>query len=202
MQKGTEVEFKSLLTEQEYKKILSQYKTAKSDFQTNHYFDTTRFSLKALDASLRVRQRDNYELTLKRKKGYNTDIKSIIITEEQFKQIRSTGSIIFDNVSDVQIDTYNEIVTILQSLIKEQKINNFLSLSTLRYYAPYASGMINIDKSDYLGITDYEIEFSGKAYHQGKLDFIQFISEYGIQYKKSEKKIKRAYTAMKNIDEE
>mgnify|MGYP003290214790 CR=1 FL=1 len=50
-------------------------------------------------------------------------------------------------------------------------------------------------------ITDYEIEFTGKSYHQGKADFIKIISDFGIQYKKSEKKIKRAFNALKNLDE-
>ena len=87
-------------------------------------------------------------------------------------------------------------------LSKEQKLTNFLSLSTLRHYVPYASGILNIDKSEYVGITDYEIEFTGKSYHQGKADFIKIISDFGIQYKKSEKKIKRAFNALKNLDDD
>lgn len=190
MQKGTEVEFKSLLTEQEYKKLIAHFNNAKSDYQTNHYFDTKRFSLKALNASLRVRERDDMELTLKRKKGYNTDIKSVSITKEQFKKLRETGVIEFE-----------ELANDVSNLIKEQKLVNFLSLSTLRNFVPYASGILNIDKSEYLGITDYEIEYTSRSYHQGKADFIKIISEFGIQYKKSDKKIKRAFNALKNLDE-
>ena len=52
-----------------------------------------------------------------------------------------------------------------------------------------------------MGITDYEIEYTGKNYHQAKADFIKIISEFGIQYKKSDKKIKRAFNALKNLDE-
>ena len=88
MQKGTDVEFKSLLTETEYNKLLDFFVNAKSDFQTNHYFDTRRFSLKALNSSLRVRQRETYELTFKRKKGYNTDLKSVPITEDEFNTLK------------------------------------------------------------------------------------------------------------------
>ena len=68
MQKSTEVEFKSLLTREEYERLMDQFKGNRTDLQTNHYFDTSRFSLKALDASLRVRERDSFELTLKKKK--------------------------------------------------------------------------------------------------------------------------------------
>ncbi len=191
MQRGSEVEFKSLLTEKEYNKLLEHFTNAKSDFQTNHYFDTKRFSLKALNASLRVRQREGYELTFKRKKGYNTELKTIEISVDDFKEIRDTGVI-----------SREELANDITNLIKEQKLVNFLSLSTLRYYVPYGSGILNIDKSEYVGITDYEIEFTGKSYHQGKADFIQIISEFGIQYKKSEKKIKRAFNALKNLDDE
>ena len=190
MQKGTDVEFKSLLTENEYNKLLDFFTSAKSDFQTNHYFDTKRFSLKALNASLRVRERENFELTFKRKKGYSTDLKSVTITQEEFDNLKETG------VVDKE-----ELASDILNLIKDQKLVNFLSLSTLRYYVPYGNGILNIDKSEYVGITDYEIEYSSKNYHQGKADFIKIISEFGIQYKKSDKKIKRAYNALKNLDE-
>lgn len=190
MQKGTDVEFKSLLTENEYNKLLDFFTNAKSDFQTNHYFDTKRFSLKALNASLRVRERENFELTFKRKKGYSTDLKSVEITIDDFNKLKETGVV-----------EHEELAGDLANLIKEQKLTNFLSLSTLRHYVPYASGILNIDKSEYVGITDYEIEFTSRNYHQGKSDFIKIISEFGIQYKKSEKKIKRAFNALKNLDE-
>ena len=190
MQKGSEVEFKSLLTEKEYTKLIEYFNNAKSDYQTNHYFDTKRFSLKALNSSLRVRQRENYELTFKRKKGYSTDLKTVNISKDEFRELRETGVV-----------NKEELVNDVNNLIKDQKLVNFLSLSTLRYYVPYGSGILNIDKSEYVGITDYEIEFTGKSYHQGKADFIKIISDFGIQYKKSEKKIKRAFNALKNLDD-
>ena len=117
MQKETDVEFKSLLTEAEYQKLLGYFKNAKSDFQTNHYFDTKRFSLKALNTSLRVRERDNLELTLKRKKGYNTDIKSVEISKKEFEGLKETGIVKAGSIADD-----------LQSLIKDQKVVNFLNI--------------------------------------------------------------------------
>lgn len=191
MQKNTstEVEFKSLLTEVEYNKLMDTFKNAKYDFQTNHYFDTNRFSLKALNTSLRVRERDDLELTFKRKKGYNTELKSVPITREEFEELKQTGVV-----------KQEELAGEVYGLIKDQKLNNFLSLSTLRCFVPYASGILNIDKSEYLGFVDYEIEFASKSYHQGKADFIQIINDFGIQYKKSDKKIKRAFNALKNMD--
>jgi uncharacterized protein YjbK len=111
-----------------------------------------------------------------------------------------------DNVGTFSRDNDNiyyqkSLAEELQKLIKDQKLVNFLSLSTYRTYLPYSNGILNIDKSEYLDTIDYEIEYSAKSYHQGKADFIKIISDFGIQYKKSDKKIKRAFNALKNLDE-
>ena len=189
MQKSNGVEFKSLITEEEYEKLVNLFKGNKTDTQTNHYFDTPRFSLKALDVSLRVRERDNYELTLKRKKGYSVNMINVEISKEDFLLMNESS---FVNNPEIR----NE----LQSMIGEQKLVNFLSLSTHRTYFPYKSGVLFIDKSEYLGVTDYEIEFSANSYNLGKRDFIGLINEFEIQYKKADKKIKRAFNAYKRLN--
>ena len=189
MEKNTDVEFKSLLTKEEYDRLIKQFKGSKQDFQTNHYFDTVRFSLKALDVSVRVRERDDISLTYKRKKGYNIDVKTVVINQAKFEEIKKTGVIDIPEIADE-----------LYKLIKDQKLVNFMSLSTLRTYLPYSNGVLNIDKSTYLDTTDYEIEYSSKSYHQGKDEFIQLINDLNIAYKKSNKKIQRAYARLKEIN--
>lgn len=188
MQKSVEVEFKTLLSKEEYERLMEQFKGNRMDLQTNHYFDTSRFSLKALDASLRVRERESLELTLKRKKGYIIQEFNLPITKEIFEEIKTTGVL-----------PEGELKNEVNNLIGEQKINNFLSLSTLRMFFSYNNGILFIDKSHYLGITDYELEYEAKSYHAGKKEFVQIINELGIQYRKSEKKVKRAYNAYKRI---
>jgi len=189
MQKAVEVEFKTLLTKEEYDRLMEQFKGNRMDLQTNHYFDTSRFSLKALDASLRVRERDSLELTLKRKKGYIIQEFNLPINKEIFEEIKSTG-----------ILPEGELKNEVASLVGDQKVNNFLSLSTLRMFFTYKNGILFIDKSHYLGITDYELEYEAKSYHAGKKEFVQIIGDLGLQYKKSEKKVKRAYNAYKRIN--
>lgn len=197
MQKGTEVGFKSLITLQEYEKLIEEFKGNRIDSQTNHYFDTPRFSLKALDISLRVRSRETMEITLKRKKGYSVNIASNVITDETYQDFINTGII-----------PIPEFQSELAPIIGEQKVQRFLSLSTIRTYLPYGNGILFIDKSEYSfsvhgneysGFTDYEIEYIAKSYHQGKKEFIDLISNLGIQYKKADKKIKRAYTILKGL---
>lgn len=189
MQAGPEVQFKTLLTKEEYDRLTEIFKGNRTDFQTNHYFDTKRFSLKALDSSLRVRERDSLELTLKRKKGYKILEITVPIDQETFQGMKETGTL-----------PEGEIKEEVLPLIGDQKLVNFLSLSTLRMYLPYKNGVLFIDKSDYLGVTDYELEYSGKNYNEAKKEFIQLIGELDIKYKKADKKIKRAFKAYKMLN--
>lgn len=188
MNKSIEIEFKSMLTEQEYDKLMEKFHGNRTDLQTNHYFDTPRFSLKAASCSLRVRERDGLELTIKRKKGYSILENTIEITEQQFEEFKTTGII-----------PSEEVAQEIQHIIGEQKLNNFLSLSTMRMYLPYKTGILFIDKSMYFDTVDYELEYEAKSYYQGRKEFVEIINELGIQYKKADKKIRRAYNAFKRM---
>lgn len=197
MQKSTEVGFKSLITKVEYDRLINKFSGAKTDLQTNHYFDTTRFSLKASKTSLRVRERDTLELTFKHKKGYKTNVITVNISQDEFDEILETGKI-----------KYSEIKSQLSYLISDQKLSRYLSLKTERLYLPYKNGILFIDKSDYKfyidnevhsGNCDYEIEYIVQSYYQGKKEFIDIINELEIEYKKSDKKIKRAYSILKRL---
>lgn len=179
-------QFKTLLTLDEYIKLLKRFNGYTTDTQTNHYFDTPRFSLKALDASLRVRERESLELTLKRKKGYTVQEITLPIDKDFFEEFKQTGVL-----------PDNEIKAQLTPLIGNQKLSNYLSLSTTRIYLTYKSGIVLIDKSEYLNTIDYELSFLVSNYNEGKKEFIQLINELGITYTKSEKKIKRALKAYK-----
>jgi uncharacterized protein YjbK len=188
MQNNIEVQFKTLLTLEEYEKLIDKFKGNRTDLQTNHYFDTKRFSLKAYDTSLRVRDRDTLELTLKRKKGYSIQEITLPIDNEVLEEMRQTGEIPEGQIRDE-----------LTPLIGQQKVFNFLSLSTLRMYLPYRNGALFIDKSTYLDTIDYELEYLGKNYNEAKKEFIQMINELGIKYKKADKKIKRAFKAYRRL---
>lgn len=188
MQSATQAEFKTLLSKEEYTRLMDKFKGNRIDYQTNHYFDTSRFSLKASDTSLRVRERDTLELTLKRKKSYTIQDFTLSIDDDIFEEIKKTGYLPEGNIK-------NEVM----SLIGPQKVVNFMSLSTKRLALVYGNGIIFIDESKYLGITDYELQYEAKNQHDGKKEFIQLLSDLNIKYKKTEKKIKRAYNALKTM---
>lgn len=186
MAKELEVTFRTLLSKSEYLRLAKQFSDSPANLQINYYFDTPRFTLKASEIILRVRKRDKYELTIKRKKGYNKYELTEIITEEEFNNFLKTKTI-----PSLQIQ--NE----LTDVIKGQTLVNYMSLSTYRIFFPYKKGKIAIDKCEYVDAIDYELEYEASTYEQGKREFIEIVKEFGIIYKKSEAKIKRAYNALK-----
>ncbi len=186
MAKENAIVFKTLLSKTEYNKLKKKFADKPSNLQINYYFDTPRFTLKASDIGLRVRKRDTYELTLKRKKGYTITEINEVLDEETFNKFVSDGIIPSVNIS-------NE----LSEIIKEQKIVCYMSLSTFRITFPYQNGKISIDLCEYVDKTDYELEYEVSNYEDGRKSFVEFAKEHGITYKKSQSKIKRAYDALK-----
>ena len=180
--------FRTLLSKEEYVQLCEKYYDKKGNMQVNYYFDTPRFTLKASDIGLRVRKRDKYELTLKRKKGYVTQELNNTITADEFKGLLSTG-----RMPD------SEIAKEISDVIKDQLLENYMSLSTFRITVPIMSGRIAIDKCVYVDKKDYELEYESTApYEQAKAEFVEMVKSFGIQYKRALPKIKRAYEALKD----
>ena len=186
MAKELTAEFKTLLTKEEYHRIYETIKEHPGNLQTNYYFDTKRFTLKATDAVLRVKHRESYILTLERKKGYNFVRTDEEITEEQFKDLVENGIIPSEKIAQEVND-----------IIKGQKIINFMSLSTYRISMIYKKGKLSLDRCEYVNTVDYELEYEVTNRNTGKLDFVQIIRDYDISYKKSQAKLKRAYDALR-----
>lgn len=184
--KDIENEFATLLSEDEYQRLITMYSDKPSNTQTNFYFDTPRFTLKASDVGLRIRKRDKYELTCKRKKGYQLKEFNVTLTDAEFETFITTGII-----PSVEIE--NE----LQDLIKNQKLVNYMTLSTYRIYFSYLRGRIAIDKCTYVNKTDYELIYTATCYEQAKKEFVEFVKGQKITYKKSQAKIMRAYDALR-----
>ncbi len=188
MSKELEIEFKTLLTKEEYVKLCSKFQDCKRNLQINYYFDTSRFTLKASDIGLRVRMldKDRYVITLKKKKGYALQEINETISKEIFDEFLSTG-----------IVPIEEIAKELEDVIKGQILKNYMSLSTYRIGFPYKKGYLAIDKCKYVDTIDYELEYEATSYEAGKREFVEIVREFGIVYKKSQPKIKRAYDALR-----
>ena len=59
-------------------------------------------------------------------------------------------------------------------------------------------GLMALDESHYLGITDYELELEVEDHEQGKKDFQKFLEENQISYQKTPSKLIRFVKRMKN----
>ena len=130
--------------------------------------------------------KDKYVVTLKRKKGYVLQEINENINKKTFEKFLATGIV---PVEEIQ----NEI----EDVIKGQLLKNYMSLSTYRIGLPYKKGQLAIDKCKYVDKVDYELEYEATSYEAGKREFVEIVREFGITYKKSQPKIKRAYDALR-----
>ncbi|HSJ37850.1 MAG TPA: CYTH domain-containing protein [Planococcus sp. (in: firmicutes)] len=194
MTKELEIEFKNLLTEEEYEKLLARFGYTPEDAQTqiNHYFDTADFQLRDQRSALRIRQKENnYECTLKTpaENGYYeiTDALQAQQAEDIFEK-RSFPA--------------PEVAQALQELGVEAPLLELLgSLTTHRIEFPYQSGLLVLDHSEYLGTEDFEIEYEVADFEEGKRRFQAFLEDSAIPFRKTDKKIARFMKTVKKHSE-
>lgn len=186
MSQNIEIEFKNIVTKQEFEKLKAHFQVKESHFfiQKNHYFDTPDFALKENGSALRIRKKGNrYELTL--------------------KQPHPDG--LLETNEDLHVDSVEEIIKsgsitnkFIRSLIAKMNINPdtleyFGSLTTNRAEIEYGQGIIVLDHSCYLNIEDYELEYEVTNRAEGNVLFTNLLTELEIPIRKTENKIKRFY---------
>jgi len=185
MDKDTPV-FRTLLTKEEYDALMAKYPCV-GNTQTNYYFDTPSFSLKANDIIMRVKVKDNgfVSLAIKRKKSYSTEELKEPFSQEGFEKLLNEGVLTNDRAQ-----------LAINDVARGKKFQKYLDLSTYRCTFGYRGCTACLDKCTYLDRTDYELEFHSINYDEGKKEFIALMKEMNIEYKKCEIKIKRCYTAL------
>lgn len=164
-----EIEFKTLLSVDDFKRLMHQYfQNSQMISQENIYIDTHDFALRDRRMMLRIRQiQDTYMMTLK-------------------KQI-SHGVLEFDGtIEPPALDTHIEFIphNILEQLhahgIDSRALRIQGQLHTYRLEKTIAAGLLVLDKSEYCGIVDYELEFEAHDYDSGKVFFDAFLSSHNI----------------------
>lgn len=180
MNSSIEIEFKSFITEEKYNELIKKYsRNVDALIQINHYFDTKDSLFQQEKKVLRIRQKgEQYKLTKKSKgDGFNIE-NHVYLTPADAKNMISNG---FDaNIIDENCFVY--------------KVG---SLKTYRHKFAYKSGYIFLDKSEYNGIVDYEVEFESSDEKIGKEDFLCFLVENNIPFNKSYSKFKRCMETIK-----
>ena len=176
MKTNLEIEFKTLIDENTYLKMLKLFDLENNVFeQINHYFDTNNADLISNHYVLRIRQKgQNYKLTSKSHSPEGAFEKHIFLTKDQALKMLDEG---FD-ANVIEFPYY---------------VKKVAELTTYRTSTEYKDGRLFFDKNHYYGITDYEIEYEANSMEQGLIDFENFLKENNIPYQKSISKSKRAY---------
>ncbi|PPA72320.1 CYTH domain-containing protein [Jeotgalibacillus proteolyticus] len=187
MSQEIEIEFKNLLTKEQYFELFKAFRCDDKEVMTqeNHYFDTPSFHLKGLRSALRIREKNGrHQLTLKQPVE-----EGILETHQTLEQ--DTAEKMLNGGTLVR----GEIYDILTSLkVPAEKIVHFGSLSTNRIEFPYQQGLLVLDHSRYLSKEDYELEYEAASFSEGLKVFKKLLSSYKIDEQKADSKIERFYT--------
>ncbi|WP_099364328.1 CYTH domain-containing protein [Fredinandcohnia onubensis] len=192
MSQELEIEFKNILEEDEYRRLLSAFSISedKKVIQENFYFDTPKFSLKDVGAALRIREKNGiYTLTLKQPVKRGLLETHQVLSKEEAEQMLNGGNII-----------EGEVISILKGLsIETSDVRFFGSLKTKRAEVEYKNGLLVLDKSYYLNQIDFEVEYEVTDEVSGKVVFKELLQQYKIPIRKTDNKILRFYNRKKQI---
>ena len=190
MSQEIEIEFKNLLTKEQYEQLLVAFNIDASQIhrQVNHYFDTPEQHLKNLASGLRIRQFDDaIECTLKEKSSAHQHLETTDpFTQQQAEQMLAGNGI-----------TAPAVIKRLQFLqVPMTNLHVFGTLTTDRVELSYKGGTLVFDHSFYLHCDDYEVEYETNDETFGKNIFEQFLKQYEISPQHTPKKIARFMTAL------
>lgn len=183
-----EIEFKNLLTKNEFELLMQKYNVTIRDFisQENYYFDTADFSLKDKQSALRIRKKqDKYILTLKQPHEQGLLETHQELTENQaFTLLNSEVAQIFDG-------SVKEAVSALG--INPDALQYLGALKTDRIEIIDNENFLVLDHSFYLNHEDYELEYEVKDPVTGKNKFLEILEQNNIPLRTTKNKIQRFF---------
>ncbi|ESU32645.1 hypothetical protein G3A_10195 [Bacillus sp. 17376] len=195
MSQNIEIEFKNMLTEEEFHFLEKYFKIEPEQFkeQINHYFETNSFTLKDHRSALRIREKGSeFEMTLKQPAETGLLETNQMLTTGQAQEALSTGKLPEGEVKDA-----------VEKLIKDSEpLQYFGSLTTVRAEIEYKDGLLVLDHSYYLNTEDYELEYEVTDETEGYQIFSKLLEELKIPVRPTDNKIKRFYTTKYNLLQE
>ncbi|HCJ4261917.1 TPA: CYTH domain-containing protein [Listeria innocua] len=186
MVKELEIEFRNLLTKEEYDRLIEDFRIKEDDFfeQTNFYLDTADFGLKERNSALRIRKLETqYQLTLKTPEARGLMETTQILAADQATAITDGANIPVGPVRD----------TLKEIGINHEDLQVFGSLKTIRAEKDYKKGLLVFDKNFYGSISDFDLEYEVSDYVKGKEIFDKLLKEYQITNHPAENKVARFY---------
>lgn len=184
-----EIEFKNLLNENEYSTLYDTFfKRVPGQSLVNYYIDTPDLELRRNTLLLRVRKDDGKQvMTLKAP------------TEKGVLEFHAEVDYDLDSRKDVaQAEVPDVIADELEKRhigIADLKI--YGSLATERHETEYEGGLLVLDKSSYLGSTDFEIEYEVSDYDEGETIFNRLMADHDISRRGEVTKSERFYRVLR-----
>lgn len=192
MEQELEIEYKNLLTKDEYQKLLVDEFTKDASvqkiMQTNHYFDTPDKLLRKYQSALRIRRLDTRnELTFKvpaqeflmeSNFSLNQEQTDLILTQKQF------------SLSDI---TNKRVDLKVPGLTNETTFEHFNQFTTVRYEKKVGDHLMVLDQTTFQNdVVDYELEVESIDPLDGKNFFNSLLEKHSIPSRSTLPKIARA----------
>jgi len=188
MTQEIEIEYKVLLTKNEYDQLTNDFPFPKrSTLQTNYYFETNNHDLKKHRSALRIREKANkYILTLKQ------PYKNAIL--ETHDPLSFDAFLRWKNGMPTHAPHVEQQLTKMDIQINE--LIYFGSLQTKRKTFTSKNIIYVLDESHYNGKMDYELEIEAPSHEIGNTIFLEILQRYNITPKKPITKIERFFNTL------
>ncbi|MGL4523180.1 MAG: CYTH domain-containing protein [Bacilli bacterium] len=187
MKESIEIEFKNILTKNEYTTLVQHFFPNEADFftQTNYYFETKNHALRASKQALRIRYCDGiYTATLKSPLTTGLLETDCVLTKEEAHAILHEGM-------TYEITTFGDL---LRKALPET--HNWVlmgHLCTKRAETPYKGGTLVLDESTYFNCSDYEVEYEVTDYNTGFASYRGLLSTFEIPERPTKNKVARFF---------
>ena len=194
MNQKIEIEYKNILSQEEYEKMLEYYSKREnitSWEQSNYYFDTPNLQLKKANSALRIRTIENKkaEITLKTPYGGHLLENTISLDYNKARKMVSAG----------QIDLPDSIERIFKKMNIDLNLLKYqASMTTLRNEWQDSNCTIVLDQSNYIQTRDYELEVEAPTDEAAQEVFNQILEQFSIEKRETPNKIARAFQYMQN----
>ncbi len=173
MSSNIEIEAKVLLSEEDYEKVinhlhLDRYRRVR---QTNFYIDSESRILKKNGIALRIRENEEFNLTLKTPLSEGLLEKNQTISWREYDALDKRG--VFP---EGPIKNFLEILGIA---VDQLKI--IASLQTERIELNYKDGLLSLDRNAYSNQVDYELEMEHTSMAGAEELIKELLNEIGIK---------------------
>lgn len=172
-----ELEYKQLVSKEQFEALLTAYPNLVFHTHINTYYDTVHHDIETMHGAMRIREMDGkFIFTLKW--WENSDL----IEHE-----------IDVDTNDIAVFQSREIMNVLDHYHIEHNIIKICTLTTHRAMYITDDYELCFDHSNYNGLEDYEIEYEYKKEHDGLRNFRTILKPIAITYTKNcPSKIQRA----------